>query len=107
MSDKPRRRKRGEVLEGPPGRLSPAEAYVKSLPGTNYLLAQVAEEVGMNPHTIRRLIKAQPPRVKAPSYIGKLGKQEIYVFTDKDLEEIREFYKRRYELIKKPGRKTE
>ena len=86
--------------------MSPAEAYVRSLGPGHYLLSEVAEEVGMNPHTIRRLIKADPQRVKAPSYIGELGKQQIYVFVERDLEEIREFYARRYELIGKPGRKT-
>lgn len=103
---KPRRRKKGEVLTTGP-RLSPAEAYVRSLPGENYLLTEVAEEVGMNPHTIRRLIKADPPRVKAPSYIGSLGKQEIYVFTAEDLAEVKAYYQRRYEMALKPGRKKE
>lgn len=100
----PRPRKKGEVVPNR-GKVSPAETYVRNLPGKNYLLSEVAKMVDMDSHTIRRLIKADPQRVNAPSLIGRMGNQEIYVFTEDDVEEIRAYYERRYSVINKPGRK--
>jgi hypothetical protein len=102
-AQQPRKRKKGESFHT--DRATPAETYVRNLPGVNYLLSEVAEIVGLNSHTIRRLIKANPPRVKAPSYVGQLGKQQIYIFTEEDVEEIRSYYARKYELMGKPGPK--
>jgi hypothetical protein len=90
--------------------MTPAEAYVRSFGEGHYLLSEVAEKVGVAPQTLRRLIKDPDRKIHAPSYLGHVGKMEIYVFTDADIVEIAAHYKARYEgfelrdLERGPGR---
>lgn len=103
-----RPRKDGETLTS--DRMTPAEAYVRSLGEGHYLLSEVADKVGVAPQTLRRLIKDPSRKIHAPSYVGHQGKMEIYVFTDDDVKEIAAHYKARYEgfelrdLERGPGR---
>lgn len=103
-----RPRKQGETITS--DRVTPAEAYVRSLGEGHYLLSEVADKVGVAPQTLRRLIKDPEKKVKAPTYIGHQGKMPIYVFTDEDVTEIAAHYSARYEGFEKrdlgrgPGR---
>lgn len=83
-------------------RMSPAEAYVRSLGDGYYMLSEVAEKAGVTSQTLRRLIKDPDKKIKAPSYIGNMGEMEIYVFTEQDVAEIKAHYQARYEGFDKP-----
>lgn len=91
-------------------RITPAEAYVRALGDGYYLLSEVAEKAGVTAQTLRRLIKDPDKKIKAPSYIGHMGKMPIYVFTDEDVAEVTAHYQSRYEGFEKrdlergPGR---
>lgn len=91
-------------------RMTPAEAYVRSLGPGHYLLSEVADKVGVAGQTLRRLIKDPDKKIKAPTFVGNQGKMEIYVFTDEDVREIAAHYQARYEgfeqrdLERGPGR---
>lgn len=100
-------RNKGETFTS--DRLTPAEAYVRSLGEGYYLLSEVAERAGVTPQTLRRLIKDPNKKLKAPSYTGNQGEMSIYVFTEDDVTEVIEHYQSRYEGFEKtvgrgPGR---
>ena len=83
-------------------RMSPAEAYVRSLGDGYYMLSEVAEKAGVTPQTLRRLIKDPEKKIKAPSFIGNMGDMEIYVFNEDDVTEVMAHYQSRYEGFDKP-----
>ena len=85
-------------------RMSPAEAYVRSLGDGYYMLSEVAEKAGVTPQTLRRLIKDPNKKIKAPSYLGNMSSMEIYVFTDEDVAEVIGHYQARYEGFEKRDR---
>ena len=104
-----RPRNEGETFTADPERLTPAEAYVRSLGEGFYMLSEVAEKAGVSPQTLRRLIKDPHKKVKAPSFVGNLSSMEIYVFTEEDVAEVKAHYQSRYEGFDKarkrgPGR---
>lgn len=90
-----RPRNEGELITS--DRITPAEAFVRSLGEGHYLLSEVADKVGVAQQTLRRLIRDPDKKIKAPSFIGHQGKMPIYVFTEEDVAEIRAHYQSRYE----------
>lgn len=59
--------------------------------------------LNVNQNTLRRLITSDPPRVSAPSFIVSKGSMSIYCFTPKDVEEIKNYYKQKYDSFPGPG----
>ena len=98
---KPQPREEGQTFTS--DRLTPAEMYINQLDGEYYRLSEVAEQVGISPQTLRRLIKSPKKKVNAPSYVGHQGNMPIYVFSKEDLEEIRDYYQKRYEGFDAPA----
>lgn len=82
-------------------RLPPATSFVRQLEAEHgerfFLLSEVANLVGVQQQTLRRLIRHPDKKVNAPSFKGHQGKMPIYVFTQADVDEIKEYYSRRYE----------
>ena len=78
-------------------RTSPAQRIIDSLDGEFYTMRQTAEMCGVHIETLRRLCRT--PRVKAPSKATKSGKMVIYLFTPEDVEEVKEYFGGRDQLI--------
>ena len=91
------KREPGTIIPSNNTKASPAEEYVRNLNGEYYLLGEVAEIVGVAKNTLRRLIKADPPVVQAPTFTANLGKMSFYVFSKDDITEIRNYYASKYE----------
>lgn len=97
----PKRRKAGETFART-DRVPPAVQYVRSLDGEYYLLSEVASMVGVAEATLRKLIRADPPKVEAPSFLGEQGDMKIYLFTPADVAEIKDYFHTKYQDFEKP-----
>lgn len=93
---------KGEGADSPPTRpnfgprKSPVKLYARAL-GDYYLTREVAEMLGVGVQTVRKL--ANRKDVRAPSYIAPFGKISMRLFTDADVEELREVLNDRYRAI--------
>lgn len=103
-ANKPERRKPGQRIPNRNRQASPAEQLVRDLEGGPFfMLGEVAEIIGVAKSTLRRLVTADPPVVNAPSYTKTRGAMTVYVFDKSDIDEIKSYYKTKYEDFAGPG----
>lgn len=82
--------------------LSPAVAFVRSLPGDYFMLREVAEIVGVSQYTLRNLI-ANDADGLTPSNFAMFGNVKIYLYTRADIERLQKHFERRLEVLKYNG----
>lgn len=87
-------------------KLDPATTFVRSLPGTYYMVREAAAILGVSHRTLRKLNESTDPEHSAlkPSFIGKLGQVRIYLYTEDDLNTIREYMSTRRRVFPNQGR---
>ena len=74
--------------------LSPATAFVRSLPGEFFMLREVAEMVGVSQYVLRNLI-AKDAEGLLPSNYAMFGNVKIYLYTRADIERLQKHFERR------------
>ena len=72
--------------------VTPVDRVMAELPGVYYRLSEVAEIVGVHHKTVRRLIRRGV--TKAPSEQITRGGMRMYLYTPKDVEELKAYYKK-------------
>ena len=82
--------------------LSPAVAFVRSLPGEFFMLREVAEIVGVSQYTLRSLI-ANDAEGLTPSNFAMFGNVKIYLYTRDDIKRLEKNFERRLEVLKYNG----
>ena len=82
--------------------LSPATAFVRSLPGEFFMLREVAEMVGVSQYTLRNLI-AKNAEGLTPSNYAMFGSVKIYLYTRADIDRLQKHFERRLEVRKYDG----
>lgn len=82
----------------PESRISPAHRIIAALDGDYTTMRQAAAICGVHIETMRRLCRTDA--VKAPSLATKRGKLVIYLFTDEDVEEVKEYFNVKAEQLK-------
>lgn len=82
--------------------LSPAVAFVRSLPGEFFMLREVAEMVGVSQYTLRNLI-ANDAEGLTPSNFAMFGNVKIYLYTRDDIARLQKHFERRLEVLKYNG----
>ena len=82
--------------------LSPAVAFVRSLPGEFFMLREVAEMVGVSQYTLRNLI-ANDVEGLTPSNFAMFGNVKIYLYTRDDIARLKKHFERRLEVLKYNG----
>jgi DNA-binding transcriptional MerR regulator len=82
--------------------LSPAVAFVRSLPGEFFMLREVAEIVGVSQYTLRSLI-ANDTEGLTPSNFAMFGNVKIYLYTRDDIKRLEKHFERRLEVLKYNG----
>ncbi len=82
--------------------LSPAVAFVRSLPGEFFMLREVAEMVGVSQYTLRNLI-ANDAEGLTPSNFAMFGNVKIYLYTRDDIGRLQKHFERRLEVLKYNG----
>ena len=76
---------------------SPILSFVENLPGEYLITNQVAEILGISPHTVRRLSKARITH--APSYMARFGKNQIALYTREDVQVLAEYLTESREVL--------
>lgn len=78
-------------------RESPVMKYVRNLEGGPYLTAiEVAKEVGVSVQAIRKYAKSSD--LKAPSKYAPFGNLKIYLYTQEDVQEIKDYLSGRQQV---------
>lgn len=95
----------------PKRRVSPMTQMIEELKaahkdeyGELYTTPEAAIAVGVHIETLRRLIRSD--RVKAPSLSGAQGRLIINVFTEADIEELKEYFRKKDQTQDETGAKT-
>lgn len=70
--------------------MDPATKFVRSLDGTYYMLREAAEMLGISGHTLRKFNENEEADLKA-SFVAYFGKVKIFLYTEDDIEKIREY----------------
>jgi len=86
-----KRRKKGRMdheRKGKQGRRSPVVDYVRSL-GPYFIVSEVAEELGVSAGYVRKL--SDDRVTQAPSYVAPFGRTHIRLFTEEDVQALREY----------------
>lgn len=92
---KPKIYKASEVQ--PETRVSPAQRIIDSLDGEYKTMRETSEIVGVHIETLRRLCRTG--KISAPSMAAKSGKLVVYLFTDEDVEEVKNYFNHKGMLI--------
>ncbi len=71
-------------------KMDPATTFVRSLDGNYYMVREAAELLGINHRTLRNWNEGSNEKLK-PSFVSWLGKVKIYLYTDDDIDKIREY----------------
>lgn len=72
--------------------VSPVTVYVRSLPGGPFKTAQeVADEVGVSVQAVRKYAKLPKSVLRAPSHKAPFGRLQIYLYDEKDIQEIKDY----------------
>lgn len=93
VSDSLREPQTAEVVprqEHPKGGASPAARLVSELDGEYFMVSEVAEILGKDARTIRRAMYNK--RVNAPSYETRQGNMRVYLYTQDDIQELRDYF---------------
>ena len=80
-----------------PEQVAPVDRMMAELDGTYYRLSEVSDLVGVSVKTLRRLIRKG--HTTAPSKILTHGGMQMYLYTPKDVEEIKEYYRKKPDEI--------
>lgn len=83
-----RRKKLDHERKGKKGRTSPVIDYVRSL-GDYKVVSEVAKELGVSDALIRKLTKNRV--TQAPSKVAPFGETHVHLFTDEDVEALRDY----------------
>lgn len=70
------------------GGVSPAARLVTNLDGKYYMLSEVAEILDKSTQTIRRSMK----KVNAPSRQVRQGGMVVYLYSEDDIQELRDYF---------------
>jgi hypothetical protein len=83
-------------------RLDPATRFVRGLPGEWFMLREAAEASGVSQFTLRKMIAEDIPQC-TPSKYAMFGKIRIYLYTRKDIENIRKYLIERNQVYNHNG----
>ncbi len=75
--------------------VTPADRMISNLDGKYWRISEVAADLGVSQSTLRRL--AAKGAVKAPSYIVRQGGMSMYLYTEDDLHELKDYFKNKLE----------
>ena len=70
--------------------VDPATRFVRALPGDYFMLREAAQACGVSQFTLRKFIADDVPEC-TPSKYTMFGRVKIYLYTDEDIDSIKEY----------------
>ena len=83
-------------------RIDPATRFVRRLDGDFLKLQEAADLLGVSKRTLRNFIRKKREGFQ-PSHIGYMGKLGIYLYSEEDVERIRQLLDDRYKIRTNEG----
>lgn len=77
----------------PRNKLTSADRIMAQLDGTYYRLSEVSDILGVSKNKLRKMLHVK--EVSAPSYKLRHGGMDMYLYTQADIDELRDYFDRK------------
>lgn len=72
------------------GFIPPADRLISELDGKYYKLSEVAKILGVGTRKLRKLL--DDPNIKAPSKQAWMGEMKVFLYSEEDVEELKQYF---------------